>query len=629
MTEMDQAAGDPVRRSRPAPRGTASYQRKRAVKACQVCRARRTKCDNLKPSCSFCLKVGAVCIQSAQDLSSFDPASLKILERLDSLEQLMRSSLPAPDEQGPPAKKRALSTPSRVEPPDTGDSGNRVDVSMVLPPGSEEMLSWSCLRDLHATGQSDESADDIGALGLQQVTPQQHVSSPPGLAGVPEEPRLVKALLDNFFNYVHVKNPILDEVSTRRMVLGKAVEGLGFDWSPESCLALLICALGSLATPFGPSADTMPGTAAYAHAHAYFQAAQKRMGLLFVAEDIIAPQCFFLAGVFMMCNFQSTKAWRYFVQALVGCQEFEFLSNASGRPDQLDDTPHQAIYWSAWKSEREVRGNVRRPDFPVSDHDTRLYPSFFPTPPAPRADAIRLPLMEADQSREQISWYFYLAEISLRRLSARVSAEMVTIMETHASRHTFLESMAAALPSYEAQATEWQASLPPCLSLEAPAEQDDVCRFVLRGHLINLYETIYWPFLAVFLDEDGLGGPQTSTWNAFSEQAQRGLENHMARLLVNKAGYRHRHHGTDPLPRSCSRSALTLLAASRSQQAIVGEPGHAQILHLPHDWRTEISNVVDLLVFWGPETNRYNEIRKILCRGLAEAESNDYRLERT
>ncbi|KAH7041610.1 uncharacterized protein B0I36DRAFT_392727 [Microdochium trichocladiopsis] len=595
---MNPATGDPARRSRPAPRGTASYQRKRAVKACQVCRARRTKCDNLKPSCSFCLKVGAVCIQSAEDLSSFDPASLKILERLDSLEQLMRSSLPATDEQGPPAKKRARPTTSHVDPPEAQVGGTRVDVSMVLPPSSEEMLSWSY------------SVDDTGTLELQHGTPQHHVSSPPGLVAVPEDPRLVKALLDNFFNYVHVKNPILDEVSTRRMVLGKAVEGLGFDWSPESCLALLICALGSLATPFGPSPDTMPGTAAYAHAQAYFQAAQKRMGLLFVAEDIIAPQCFFLAGVFMMCNFQSTKAWRYFVQALVGCQEFKFLTNAPGRPDQLDETPHQAIYWSAWKSEREVRGDVRRPDFLVSDHDTRLYPSFFPTPPAPRADAVRMPLMEADQTREQISWYFYLAEISLRRLTARVSAEMVAMMETHASRHMFLESMAAALSSYEAQANEWQASLPPCLSLEAPPEQDDVCRFVLRGHLINLYETLYWPFLAVFLDEEGLG-LQTGALNAFSEQAQRGLENHMARLLVNKAGYHHRHHGTDPLLRSCSRTALTLLAMSRTQGAR-GGGGLSQALHL--------------LAFWSPETDRYSEVRVTLCRGLAEAKSHNYRL---
>src|SRR5882724_437205 len=76
---------------RPAPRGTAAYPRKRANTACQVCRARRTKCDNKKPACSFCEQVGAKCISSSVDLSAFDPASLKILERLDQLEERLLS----------------------------------------------------------------------------------------------------------------------------------------------------------------------------------------------------------------------------------------------------------------------------------------------------------------------------------------------------------------------------------------------------------------------------------------------------------------------------------------------------------------------------------------------------------
>ena len=50
------------------------------------------------------------------------------------------------------------------------------------------------------------------------------------------------------------------------------------------------------------------------------------------------------------------------------------------------------------------------------------------------------------------------------------------------------------MSSYEAQAQEWIASLPPGLSFDALVEEDDVCRFVLRGHAINLFEMIYWPF---------------------------------------------------------------------------------------------------------------------------------------
>src|SRR2546421_10787885 len=68
-----------------------SYPRKRAIRACQLCRARRTKCDNKKPTCSFCEKVGSECITSDGENTVLDAASLKILQRLDDLEKLVRS----------------------------------------------------------------------------------------------------------------------------------------------------------------------------------------------------------------------------------------------------------------------------------------------------------------------------------------------------------------------------------------------------------------------------------------------------------------------------------------------------------------------------------------------------------
>ncbi|KXJ88024.1 hypothetical protein Micbo1qcDRAFT_151535 [Microdochium bolleyi] len=589
---------DPHRPARPSPRGTASYPRKRAVKACQVCRARRTKCDNLKPSCSFCLKVGATCIQSPEDLSSFDPASLKILERLDSLEQLMRSSLS-----------------HSAGPAEDGDGDQHVDMDMVLPPSSRHVLTNAQSQSQHTPASSSAQVLAPGLLG-----------------GAHEEPRQIKTLLDNFFNYAHVKNPILDEAGTRRMVLSQALDGLGLDWSPDSCLALLVCALGSISTPFGPSPETMPGTPTYAHAQAYFQAAQKRLGLLMASDDIVAPQCFFLAGVFMMCTFQPVRAWRLFVQAVVACQQFEFLADWSGCGFEGrggDHSLQQAVYWSAWKSERELRGDVHRPDFAVSEHDQdRLYPSFFPTPPAPNMAlyATNDAMTDQNQTREQTSWYFYLSEISLRRLAARITAETMTMKETHTSRQALLHHMAAVLPSYEAQVAEWQASLPPSLSFDNPAEDDDVCRFVLRGHLVNVYEMIYWPFLSCFVDsgksDNNSAGGLLSLRCKFAKQAQRGLDNHMYRLLVNKAGYRHRHHGTDPLMRSCSRSALVLLALARGNRA-QNHSGIAlsTLLRLPDSWHGEIAGVIELLGFWSPETSEYDGIRRLLHCGLAAEEA--------
>ncbi|KEF56118.1 uncharacterized protein A1O9_07699 [Exophiala aquamarina CBS 119918] len=63
------------------------YPRKRALKACHVCRARKTKCDNVQPTCGFCASIGVRCSfdDTEKDHSSFDAASLEILRQLGQI----------------------------------------------------------------------------------------------------------------------------------------------------------------------------------------------------------------------------------------------------------------------------------------------------------------------------------------------------------------------------------------------------------------------------------------------------------------------------------------------------------------------------------------------------------------
>lgn len=58
----------PRKRSNPSSR--LSYPRKRAIRACQKCRVRRTKCDNVRPACTACLDLGAECVYSEGDPST-------------------------------------------------------------------------------------------------------------------------------------------------------------------------------------------------------------------------------------------------------------------------------------------------------------------------------------------------------------------------------------------------------------------------------------------------------------------------------------------------------------------------------------------------------------------------------
>lgn len=131
---------------------------------CQVCRARQTKCDNAKPSCSYCLNVGASCIQSPFDLSSFDPASLRILERLDELEHLLRER-PGASEQPDALHRNAAPTKLRMlddnrdehlhlkdamQSPETTASASEIcipSLRSLLPERLEHILAWTAASE--------------------------------------------------------------------------------------------------------------------------------------------------------------------------------------------------------------------------------------------------------------------------------------------------------------------------------------------------------------------------------------------------------------------------------------------------------------------------------------------------
>lgn len=629
--DSDEAPADGTSGSRPVPRGSAFYSRRRAVKACQVCRARRTKCDNRKPSCSFCLKVGAKCIQSPVDLSTFDPASLKILERLDDLERTMKtmtSGGAAGQTRLPPVA--AKSTTARL-----------------IPPRPEHIVRWQVFGDLRqaleGVGLAEPEPTASSHRQLSSLSSSPSPSTP--VTDVTTELDLcrVNRLLDNFFNHVHVKNPILDEQAARHMVQSLVLNGI--DWSAESCLTLLICALGFIGRPFGPTPDTMPGTSAYASAETLFLAAQRRIGSVFCSDDVVATQCLFLSGVYMMCVFQPAKAWRFFVQALASCQQLCLFLGSPTPPQSPPtvvcdtrpgggggghslETLQQATYWSSWKSEREMRGYIRPADFALTEEEMAFYPPFLPTPPNLQPAAQELEVgRNICLSRQTVSWYFYLAEISLRRLASNLHAEMRRLCEQTPSTQDTLEVLAAAVPQFEEQAEEWIASLPPCLSFDSPAEQDDVCRFVLRGHVVNLFEMIYWPFLSAHLTRDpdpapdpagaearGISLPWAGGGGNIKRLAQRALDYHALRLAVNRSGYRHRHHGTLLMIESCSRSALVLVAAmlrNISSTARNSAKG-ADILPLPNGWRASLDETIDMLAFWESESRQSAGVRRVL-----------------
>ncbi|TIA40523.1 hypothetical protein D6C78_02517 [Aureobasidium pullulans] len=69
-----------------------SISRKRAVIACQPCRAKKARCDNQRPTCSRCQAQESECVyEDATANASFDRGTLAIINRLDYLIDLAES----------------------------------------------------------------------------------------------------------------------------------------------------------------------------------------------------------------------------------------------------------------------------------------------------------------------------------------------------------------------------------------------------------------------------------------------------------------------------------------------------------------------------------------------------------
>ncbi|KAJ9241433.1 transcriptional regulator family: Fungal Specific TF [Paecilomyces variotii] len=572
-------------RKRPAPRGTAAYPRKRANKACQVCRARRTKCDNKKPSCSFCEKVGAKCITSPTDLSSFDPASLAILEKLDRLEQLIRTK-PGEEE-----LNRAAALEQETSPIEYGSPVSNLsygpDFSMVT---IETVLSWPVFRnrfdsrlDLKALlNRSDPSAAHGRSLAVDPGPFVENLD----LGGC-------NRLLDSFLERVHIANPILDVPLVRRFVHQACVSGIG--WDTPSCLVLLLCALGSIAEAFQGRyeaksilARTSP---AFVLANSYFEAAEKRMGCLMHKGGVLEAQCFFYAGVYLMTLQQPMKAWRFFVQAAATSQGFDFprkpLSpEAMTSPEaRRERASQESMYWTCLKSELEVRIELSLPGFGLQDLS---YPTSFPSPPSEH--------LEQGAAR---AWYYYLAEIALRRLANRILHHLFRNQEE--GRFFRIKQMVDSTAAFESQAADWMASLPQMFSLATPEKDDDMLKFVLRGHLLDCYEWMYFPFMAETINH-GQRDPSVD------EYARKGLQMSVDRIRKNQPGFNHRHHGTWLMLRSCTRSALILLAASHSREA--------QDL-MPEGWQEAVKSAMDMLRFWEEEVSDARDRLHIITELMA------------
>jgi hypothetical protein len=136
-----------------------------------------------------------------------------------------------------------------------------------------------------------------------------------------------------------------------------------------------------------------------------------------------------------------------------------------------------------------MRNLVRVTDFPIPDR--MMYPSFYPTPPPPPPTSKDGSGLDARMMQRQTAgWFFYLSEISMRRLSTRITKDLLSLQP--GSSETSIVALVRQVREWEAEIEQWIANLNEAMSLAGDPADDDVCKWVLRGQVLKL---IYWKFL--------------------------------------------------------------------------------------------------------------------------------------
>lgn len=108
---------------------------------------------------------------------------------------------------------------------------------------------------------------------------------------------------------------------------------------------------------------------------------------------------------------------------------------------------------------------------------------------------------------------------------------------------------------------------------------------------------MYWPFVA-----DAVHGKLRRGRRA-EEFLRAGLQVCMERIVENRKGFYHRHHGTWLMIRSCSRSSFVLLAAVQCADVAP---------HVPMGWKDAVMDVAEMLRLWKDESTDVYEMLDIL-----------------
>ncbi|KAF1810728.1 hypothetical protein P152DRAFT_400545 [Eremomyces bilateralis CBS 781.70] len=426
------------------------YPRRRATIACEICRSRKSRCDGQRPKCRLCTELNAECVYREPGIK-LDAGDKLILEHLNRIEGMLQSNLRA--------RANSFSVAPSLSPPLTNgatvaeESGHRRPSTM----SNFGVASGNGAKTFNST------TSNISTMPKTHTTPALNLLQWPmirDLVSRPYDPQVLLQLemsreplhlppvhtidlagsanyIRAFFERVNVWYACVNPFSWTR--LHHAALSQGFQEGPESCIVLLVLALGCAECAGSMSRQPLdrdpPGIQ-------YFAAAWALLPSMMIRNNIMAAQCHILASAYLFYVVRPLEAWNLLTNTSMKLQ----LLLSGSRLPQHAKVLTERVYWNTLLFESDLLAELDLPHSGIVQFE----------------ETVGLPGGFEDEGDEPVGkdelWYF-LAQIALRRLLNRVSH----LIYARSSATKSPSSLDAVVAELDFQLTQWYDGLPPAV----------------------------------------------------------------------------------------------------------------------------------------------------------------------
>ncbi|KAF2005887.1 hypothetical protein P154DRAFT_542405 [Amniculicola lignicola CBS 123094] len=473
---------------------TIDYPRRRATIACEICRSRKSRCDGSRPKCRLCTELNAECIYREPGIK-LDAGDKLILEHLNRIEGLLQTNL---------ANGFGLATHSPAASNSTSED--------FLARSTGNMASLGLVPPINGMGTWNNAPSNISTMPKTHTTAALHLLQSPmirELVSRPYDPKVLLQLEMNreplylgtslgldlsntgtfvqaFFDRVNVFYACVNPYTWNSYY--QTALSRGFREGTESCIVLLVLALGHAATSGSISQQATdkdpPGLA-------YFAAAWALLPSLMTRNNMLAVQCQILAAAYLVYLVRPVEAWNILSGASM---KLQLLLSAPGRVSPAEEELSKRVYWNAVMIESDLLAELDLPHSGIGQfEETFSLPSGFED------------VGQETTGRDEL-WYF-LAEIALRRLLNKVSSMLYinTSPYTKAPAATSITQLERVVGELDYQLNQWYETLPPAMQfpLDRVPLQNPV-QTVLRLRYFACRTIIFRPYILLVLQDETL-----------------------------------------------------------------------------------------------------------------------------